>query len=222
MSRLRITRAARRAIALAAAAGPAALCAAQPALTMGPWQGTWVNLKFNSTGPASACLELNGQTLTAICDADGNVFGGLNPAPFTLVGALDQDGFMASVLGDPVFGDLVVTMNNKGTVSVTGTNVPSMFVKGYTAAGQVKNGVCHLDGVIDFKPGFGDPAMTTIDLTAQGWYADLSGDGARDLFDFLAFVNLFNADDPQADCDGNKMLDLFDFLCFTNAFNESC
>jgi hypothetical protein len=43
-----------------------------------------------------------------------------------------------------------------------------------------------------------------------------------DLFDFLEFVNLFNASDPAADCDGNGVFDLFDFLCFVNAFNAGC
>jgi hypothetical protein len=53
-------------------------------------------------------------------------------------------------------------------------------------------------------------------------YADFTGDGALDLFDFLLFVNAFNAGDPAADCDDNGVHDLFDFLCYTNAFNEGC
>jgi hypothetical protein len=53
-------------------------------------------------------------------------------------------------------------------------------------------------------------------------YPDLDGNGTLELFDFLSFVNLFNAADPTADCDGNGSLDLFDFLCFTNAFNAGC
>jgi hypothetical protein len=52
--------------------------------------------------------------------------------------------------------------------------------------------------------------------------SDLNGDGVLDLFDFLAFVNLFGAGDPAADCDGSGGLDLFDFLCFANAFNAGC
>lgn len=56
-------------------------------------------------------------------------------------------------------------------------------------------------------------------------YADCDGDGALSLFDFLCFVNSFNASDPYADCDANGCslgLDLFDFLCYTNAFNAGC
>jgi uncharacterized protein (TIGR03118 family) len=53
-------------------------------------------------------------------------------------------------------------------------------------------------------------------------YADQNGDGALDLFDFLAFVNAFEANDAGADCDADGALNLFDFLCFTNAFNAGC
>ena len=53
-------------------------------------------------------------------------------------------------------------------------------------------------------------------------YSDFDGNGSLDLFDFLAYVNLFNAGDESADCTGDDVLDLFDFLCFVNAFNQGC
>ncbi len=57
-----------------------------------------------------------------------------------------------------------------------------------------------------------------------GCYADCTGDGILDLFDFLCFVNAFNAASPAANCDHDcaQKLDLFDFLCYTNAFNAGC
>jgi hypothetical protein len=77
--------------------------------------------------------------------------------------------------------------------------------------------------------GSGDPPLVDIgchEHIPQGklisCYADLNRDNALDLFDFLAFVNLFNAHDPLADCDGTGALDLFDFLCFVNEFNKGC
>jgi hypothetical protein len=51
---------------------------------------------------------------------------------------------------------------------------------------------------------------------------DLDGNGALDLFDFLAFTNLFNAQDPGADMDNNGAFDLFDFLAYVNLFNAGC
>lgn len=47
---------------------------------------------------------------------------------------------------------------------------------------------------------------------------DLDGNGRLDVFDFLAFGNLFAAGDLIADFDGNCVLDIFDFLAFGNAF----
>jgi hypothetical protein len=53
-------------------------------------------------------------------------------------------------------------------------------------------------------------------------YPDLDDDGELSLFDFLAYVNLFNEGDEGADCDADGDLTLFDFLCYTNAFNAGC
>ncbi len=52
--------------------------------------------------------------------------------------------------------------------------------------------------------------------------ADLDGDGALTIFDFLAFQNLFDTGDPRADFDGDGSLTLFDFLAFQNEFDAGC
>ncbi len=64
--------------------------------------------------------------------------------------------------------------------------------------------------------------VTLLDLGANECYPDFDSNGSLDLFDFLAFVNAFNAQDQRADCDQSGAFDLFDFLCFTNAFNAGC
>jgi len=68
----------------------------------------------------------------------------------------------------------------------------------------------------------GGPLGAEFDVGRKGCYADFTGDGTLDPFDFLAYVNAFNAGDPEADCTGDQTLDLFDFLCFVNAFNAGC
>jgi hypothetical protein len=72
----------------------------------------------------------------------------------------------------------------------------------------------------------GDLVVNQADVDAfgggGGCYADFTGDGALDLFDFLAFVNAFNAQEAKADCVSDGAFDLFDFLCFVNAFNVGC
>lgn len=83
-------------------------------------------------------------------------------------------------------------------------------------AGLAYGGQDALEAVIGPYSGF------VRDYTVKGCYPDFTGDGALDLFDFLAFVNGFNAGDEEADCTGDGGLDLFDFLCFVNAFNGGC
>jgi hypothetical protein len=53
--------------------------------------------------------------------------------------------------------------------------------------------------------------------------ADIDGDGALTLFDFLGFQNAFDAGDlAVADFDGDGSLTLFDFLAFQNEFDAGC
>ncbi len=59
-------------------------------------------------------------------------------------------------------------------------------------------------------------------IAGDACYADFDEDGELSLFDFLAYVNSFNAGSDDADCDGDGDLTLFDFLCFVNAFNAGC
>jgi hypothetical protein len=78
-------------------------------------------------------------------------------------------------------------------------------------------------GLFDLAGGIPSPGMARYGCPPPPpCYPDLDASGALDLFDFLAFVNLFHAQDPAADCDASGALDLFDFLCFTNAFNAGC
>ncbi len=52
--------------------------------------------------------------------------------------------------------------------------------------------------------------------------ADLDGDGALTIFDFLVFQNLFDRSDPRADFDGDGELTVLDFLVFQTAFDSGC
>jgi hypothetical protein len=53
-------------------------------------------------------------------------------------------------------------------------------------------------------------------------YPDCDATDSLDLFDFLCFVNDFNAFGEYSDCDLDAEQTLFDFLCFVNAFNAGC
>ncbi|OAB55136.1 hypothetical protein AY599_19165 [Leptolyngbya valderiana BDU 20041] len=59
-------------------------------------------------------------------------------------------------------------------------------------------------------------------LTIVACRADINGDGALDLFDFLAFFNAFDAGEPIADFDFDGALTGLDFLAFQNRFGAGC
>ncbi|NRA57013.1 MAG: hypothetical protein HRU13_02700 [Phycisphaerales bacterium] len=93
------------------------------------------------------------------------------------------------------------------------------------------------DDFIEWTPGVGDAGqyyytcrvtghrgMTgSIIVTVEAdCRADLDGDGALTIFDFLEYQNLFDAGDPLADFDGDGSLTIFDFLAFQNEFDAGC
>ncbi len=65
-------------------------------------------------------------------------------------------------------------------------------------------------------------ATYQFDLACNPCLADLDADGSLTIFDFLAFMNLFDAGDAIADFDGDGELTIFDFLAFQTAFDAGC
>jgi hypothetical protein len=115
-----------------------------------------------------------------------------------------------------------IEQDNVGDFSNSGTTAEDRFVgvefKGGISAIHISNSTGGIE--IDHIQFGGVPPQGP----PPACYPDFTGDGALDLFDFLAFVNAFNAHDPAANCDNdcNQNLDLFDFLCYTNTFNAGC
>jgi len=70
--------------------------------------------------------------------------------------------------------------------------------------------------------GAGVPAQNIARLIGCRCYADCTGEGSLDVFDFLCFQDAFVVADPYADCDENSVFDVFDFLCFQDAFVTGC
>ena len=50
----------------------------------------------------------------------------------------------------------------------------------------------------------------------------MNADGVLDFFDVSAFLNLFNAQNPEADFNGDGLFDFFDVSAFLNAYNQGC
>ncbi len=55
-----------------------------------------------------------------------------------------------------------------------------------------------------------------------GCTADVDCDGDVDYFDYISYINKYNANDPAADMDGDGDWDFFDFTAFTNTTNVGC
>ncbi len=70
----------------------------------------------------------------------------------------------------------------------------------------------------------GDSASHLVDLSLRvlPCLADFDGDGELTVFDFLAFLNAFDAGRSEADFDDDGELTLFDFLAFQNLFDAGC
>lgn len=80
------------------------------------------------------------------------------------------------------------------------------------------------DDPAGIDPVFDSGRAYTIDLACDtACPVDLSAPfGSLDVFDFLAFLDLFDRGDPAADLNGDGIFDTFDFLMFLNGFTAGC
>jgi hypothetical protein len=116
----------------------------------------------------------------------------------------------------------VTLVYSDGTVDEFPTQTKSTF-RGYRTYDddieRVKVGAV-ADGGVE-----GWPVMDRLYVQkshAQECFADCNRDGSLDLWDFLCFIEEFNAGVGRGDCNSDGFFDLFDFMCYTNVFNSSC
>jgi hypothetical protein len=86
---------------------------------------------------------------------------------------------------------------------------------------KVTNGTLDVDWVSGM---FGDSGyLSGVQIVpAAGCDADVNGDGALNILDFVAYQGLFVGGDPAADCDDNGLLNILDFVCFQGLFQAGC
>lgn len=193
---------------------------------------TW---QFNLTGPAEGGLIANTYAVIEsqglFVERDGAPGAGPNdyfylpesvmvtfPKPVTAVGVFFNVG-----VGDTP--DYAYLKTGAG-VAFTGGPVneesvyPYMFFAGFISDEPFTVAAF---GCQDFAPtGWNADNFIYGDAAGTGCYPDFDGDGELTLFDFLGYVNAFNAGAGAAECDGDNELTLFDFLCYVNAFNAGC
>jgi hypothetical protein len=59
-------------------------------------------------------------------------------------------------------------------------------------------------------------------LLSEGCGADLNGDGALNVLDFVAFQQAWVEQSVLGDCDGNGAYNVLDFVCFQQVFAAGC
>ena len=129
---------------------------------------------------------------------------------------------------------LIVEVNVPNLRSATGELTGDVYFPGANPFGQtapsyLSSAPCGITTPTDYAfigAGFPDVHLVLIAVGetggGTGCRADMDGDGALTIFDFLTFQNLFAAQDPRADFDGDGQFTIFDFLTFQNEFAAGC
>ncbi len=135
---------------------------------MGDWRGEWRNLTFGSSGGIHATVNAEEDgTLTFTVDLDGFVFGALDPDPISYSGNFDAEGVVFNIPGDPLFGDLSITVTEDGEVAIVGEAVPDERIEKISAVGTVTPGEISLEYIVAFAAG--DSAVGDMTLTKDSY-----------------------------------------------------
>ena len=140
-----------------------------------------------------------------------------------------------------IFAD---TSASGGKLAPNGYNTVVRATVGSTTYSRYINGVCNHRSQHELSAHFGLGNAATVDTLNVEWAngrvttlnnvacdqtitikycpADVDGNTSLDFYDFLGFINEYNAANMNADCDTSGTLDFFDFLCFQNLFNAGC
>lgn len=160
--------------------------------------------------------------------------------PGTPTGPVAVDG-----AGDFEFPVILAIMTGTGTYEGYGPVMGGLVGSGSfdlvdfgASDSAIAGNVTVVDGVVTLagsqafsNTGEIEGVVTTIDGTAtivavgdvpEQCRVDINGDGAVNTQDFLAYLNLWTASDPEADFDGNGTVNTQDFLLFLNEWTAGC
>ena len=170
--------------------------------------------------------------MSLLCSSGGDAFSGID-----LISPLDGVGTSAGAATPLGVEGIVAGQRNIPTADLYAdpTN-PIPFWRGTYTAGPVVGATQAVEvrtettryAVYPFRRGeFPESRLNEFDETAAtlrivACRADFNGDGMADLFDFLAFLNAFDAGEILADFDFDGELTVFDFLAFQNRFDAGC
>jgi hypothetical protein len=114
-----------------------------------------------------------------------------------------------------------VTITDLTTGETSEADVPWYLTGGENPVLPLPTGIrCFVGGSAGNTAGYDN--VSIVRVGDDECYADCTGEGDLDFFDFLCFQNAFAALEEYAECTGEGDFDFFDFLCFQNAFAEGC
>ncbi|MEQ8844014.1 MAG: integrin alpha [Phycisphaerales bacterium] len=175
-------------------------------------------------------FDRSGSSVASAGDVNGDGIGDL------IIGAFNADAPGRSRAGatyviyghDTAAGGLPAGLQLADLDGTTGFRLDGVDRFDQSGSSVASAGDVNGDGIDDLiigapsaGPGGESYVVFGRDLSG-GCRADLDGDGALTIFDFLAFQNLFDAMDPAADFDGDGDFTIFDFLAFQNEFDAGC
>ncbi|MFI4882041.1 MAG: lamin tail domain-containing protein, partial [Phycisphaerales bacterium JB064] len=133
------------------------------------------------------------------------------------INIFNADGELADRLtyGDEDFDGSIRTRDASGQACSSAIGVNDVYAWSLSESGDAFGSWAASTGEVG-TPG----VMATI--VCEDCPPDFDDDGELTIFDFLAFQNAFDAQDPRADFDGDGEFTLFDFLAFQNAFDIGC
>ena len=133
----------------------------------GAWTGGWTNTTFASSGSAALRLsfDLPNQAVEATLDLGGSVFGGADPPPQTLVGALTDSGIVLEGTS-PALGTYSVTIDGFCSLSGLLTALPNPAIASVDFSGQATPGGIEVTYTVQFSAlGGGGTANGTLNLS---------------------------------------------------------
>jgi hypothetical protein len=133
----------------------------------GQWTGHWHNATFGTSGNATLTLtpDLPAQSVEAVIDLDGNVFGAGDPPPQTLIGAFTERGLIFKGTS-PLLGTYAVSADGLCSVSGQLTDLPNPLIASVHFEGTATTTAIALTYTIDFTPaGGGGTATGTLTLS---------------------------------------------------------
>ena len=174
----------------------------------------WPDLGVGHDEP-SRLYSNDGGTLTLSWESDAPFYG-QQEVRFADVDGDGDDDFAEVNFSD---GRTHIYLNRDGQLDVQ----PSWTYDASTVANTLAFGDLNGDGWTDIAIGFsGDVSVRVFYADPPPCRADFNGDGTVNTLDVLAFLNAWNAGDPDADINEDGVINTLDVLEFLNLWNAGC